>query len=61
MIGKDDFSSASPDGSASFKCSMREHLMQESGNNAAVQRKILVVVQCSLAFSDIFFDYAFPL
>jgi hypothetical protein len=36
--------------------------MQESGgNNAAVQRKILIVVQCHVAVSDIFFDYAFPL
>jgi hypothetical protein len=36
-------------------------LMQESGNNAAVQRKILVVVQCRVGVSDIFFGYAFPL
>jgi hypothetical protein len=35
--------------------------MQESGNNAAVQRKILVVVQRQVAVSDIFFDYAFHL
>jgi hypothetical protein len=35
--------------------------MQESDNSAAVQRKIVVVVQCHVAVSDIFFDYAFPL